>query len=358
MKLLNRFHVLSVFAIIVFAVLAFSFAPLSVTEAIGEVTHPNDVFTMVYNDATPSVVAISVVSEMGGGSGSGFVIDSDGHIVTNAHVVDNGEEIIVNFYDGTIARAELVGIDLASDLAVIKVGLPADQLDPIPFGSSDDLVIGQTVLAIGSPFGQRWTLTSGIISALDRTIQGLTQFSVGGVIQTDASINPGNSGGPLINLNGEVIGVNSQIISESRSNAGVGFAIPANLTQRVAQTLIEKGEMTYSYIGISGGDVTLNVMEMLDLPNNFQGVVVSDIVEDGPASKSDLQEIAETRTSSGELVDIRADIIIAIDGTPIYGMNDLITYLARNTQPDQDVTLTVLRNGSDEIDIPLTLGSR
>lgn len=358
MNLSRRFSFLSIIAVVAIAIMAIGIAPVNMTQAIGEVTHPNDVFTSVYEEASESVVAISVLSEQGGGAGSGFVIDADGHIVTNAHVVDGATEIVVNFRDGTITRAELIGTDLASDIAVIKVDLPAEQLQPIPFGNSDDLLIGQTVLAIGSPFGQRWTLTSGIVSALDRTIQGLTQFSVGGVIQTDASINPGNSGGPLINLNGEVVGVNSQIISQSRSSAGVGFAIPANLTQRVATTLIEEGEMVYSYIGISGGDVTLNLMEMLDLPNNFRGVVVSDIVDDGPAADSDLQEIAETRTQDGELVDVRADIITAVDGRSIDGMNDLITYLARNTQPDQTITLTVLRNGTEEIQIPVTLGSR
>lgn len=358
MRILRRFNILSVIVAIAIAISAISFAPTNVTQAIGEVTHPNDIFTNVYDEASPSVVAISVTTEQAGGSGSGFVIDSNGHIVTNAHVVDEATEIVVNFLDGTVTRAELIGADPASDIAVIKVDLPAEQLNPIPFGNSDDLIIGQTVLAIGSPFGQRWTLTSGIVSALDRTIQGLTQFSVGGVIQTDASINPGNSGGPLINLNGEVIGVNSQIISESRTSSGIGFAIPANLTQRVAQTLIEKGEMTYSYIGIAGGDVSLTIMELLDLPNNFRGIVVSDIVADGPAADSDLQEMAETRTNDNELVDIRADIITAVDGTKINGMNDLITYLARNTQPDQTITLTVLRNGTQEVQIPITLGSR
>jgi len=357
MKFIKRFNILSILVIAVFAISAISIAPVA-TQALGEVTHPNDIFTRVYDQASPSVVAISVTTEQAGGSGSGFVIDTQGHIVTNAHVVDEANEIIVNFLDGTITRAELIGSDLASDIAVIKVDLPADQLIPIPFGNSDDLIIGQTVLAIGSPFGQRWTLTSGIVSALDRTIQGLTQFSVGGVIQTDASINPGNSGGPLINLNGEVIGVNSQIISESRSSSGIGFSIPANLTYQVAQKLIETGEVEYSYIGISGGDVTLNIMELLDLPNDFSGVVVSSIVEDGPAADSRLQEIAETRTSDGDLVDIRADIITAIDGTSIASMNDLITYLARNTQPNQTVTLSVLRNGTDEIQVPITLGTR
>jgi S1-C subfamily serine protease len=355
---LRRFNILSVLVIVVIAVFAVNFAPLASAQTVSDVTHPNDIFTTVYNQASPSVVAINVVTDQGGGTGSGFVIDTDGHIITNAHVVDSATEIVVNFLDGTIIRAKLIGADLASDVAVIQVDRPADQLSPISFGDSDALVIGQTVLAIGSPFGQRWTLTSGIVSALDRTIQGLTQYSVGGVIQTDTSINPGNSGGPLINLNGEVVGINSQIISQSRTSSGVGFAIPANLAQRVAQQLIATGKMEYSFIGISGGDVTLNIMEQLNLPNNFRGVVVNDIVKDGPAADSDLQQMAETRTSNNDLVGVRADIITAIDGTTITGMNDLITYLARNTQPDQTVTLTVLRDGKDEIQVPLTLGSR
>ena len=358
MAFLKRNNIIALLFSATIAILVVGIMPISTTQAIDETTHPNDIFTTIYDQASPSVVAISVSNEQGNGAGSGFVIDIDGHIVTNAHVVDAAEEIIVNFLDGTITRAELIGIDLASDLAVIQVDIPADQLNPIAFANSDDLVVGQTVLAIGSPFGQRWTLTSGIVSALDRTIQGLTEFSVGGVIQTDTSINPGNSGGPLLNLNGEVVGVNSQIISQTRSSAGIGFAIPANLTQRVAQYLIDDGEMSYSYIGISGGDVTLGIMELLELPNNFRGVVVNQVVADGPAARSNLQQIAETRTADGELIGVQLDIITAIDGTPIYGMNDLITYLARNTRPDQTVNLTVLRNGTEEIQLPLTLGSR
>ncbi len=187
--------------------------PIPGIHAIGVVTHPNDIFAEVYQNASPSVVAISVATQDTGGSGSGFVINRDGHIVTNAHVVDEADKIVVEFLEGAIVRAKLVGSDLSSDIAVIKVDVPADHLMPINFADSDNLTVGQTVLAIGSPFRQGWTLTSGIISAIDRTIQGLTEFSIGGVIQTDASIKPGNSGGPLINLDGEVIGVNSQIIS-------------------------------------------------------------------------------------------------------------------------------------------------
>lgn len=356
----NRQHVLLPMIVgIIITVMVLLLLPAQGIRAIGVVTHPNDIFTEVYHSASPSVVGISVKTQQSGGNGSGFVIDKTGHIVTNAHVVDKAEEIVVNFQDGTIVRGEPIGADLASDIAVIKVDLPNDYLIPIAFGDSENLVIGQTVLAIGSPFGQGWTLTSGIVSAVDRTVRGLTEFSIGGVIQTDASINPGNSGGPLINLHGEVIGVNSQIISSTRSSSGVGFAVPANMTHRVAQSLIENGEMTYSLMGIAGSDVSITLLELLDLPNNFRGVIVEMITEDGPAADSDLQKVAETRTRDGdELIGIRVDIITAIDGNPIRGMNDLITYLARNTRPEQEITLSVLRDGKTELEIPLTLGSR
>ena len=186
-------------------------------------------------------------------SGTGFVIDTDGHIVTNNHVVDGADLIEVNFHDGTILEGTVVGLDPDSDIAVLKVDRPASELQPVTFGDSDSLFIGETTLAIGSPFGQRWTLTTGIVSALGRTIQGLDQYSVGSVIQTDAAINPGNSGGPLLDLDGEVVGMNSQIASQSRSNAGIAFSIPSNLVKRVAQQLIDNGQVNYSYLGISSG---------------------------------------------------------------------------------------------------------
>ncbi len=338
--------------------LVYGALPLPSIGAIGIVSHPNDIFAEIYQTASPSVVAISVAAEAGAGGGSGFVIDRDGHIVTNAHVVDEAREIVVEFLEGAIVHAELVGSDLASDLAVLKVDVPASQLQPVIFADSEQLTVGQTALAIGSPFSQGWTLTSGIISAIDRTIQGLTEFSIGGVIQTDASINPGNSGGPLINLDGEVIGVNSQIISGARSSSGVGFAIPSNLTRRVAESLIEKGEMTYSYLGISGFDVNIDAIESLELPQDFRGVVIREVVEDGPAADVGLREITRMLNLDDELVGMRADIITAVDGTRIKGMNDLITYLARHTQPEQEVTLTVLRDGAREIEVSVALGSR
>lgn len=315
----------------------------------------------VYTRVSPSVVSINVATSQGGGSGSGFVFDKQGHIVTNFHVVDDAREIVVNFQDGTIIRAEVVGLDPDSDLAVIKVNLSEDRLFPVTFGSSEDLVVGQTVLALGSPFGERWTLTSGIVSALDRTIRGLNQYSteqgvssysIGAVIQTDAAINPGNSGGPLLTLEGQVIGVNSQIRTESGSNSGIGFAIPGVLVERVARELIENGVVEYSYIGISGGDVGISEIEDLNLPNNQRGVVIGTVAENGPAARAGLRnETGNSRAITS------ADIILSIDGTPLRGMNDLISYLALNTRPGQTVNLEVLRNG-ETMTVQVTLGTR
>jgi len=307
----------------------------------------------VYKSASPSVVSIAVRTEAGGGSGSGFVIDKAGHIVTNNHVVDDATYIEVEFFDGTLTRGEIVGLDPDADLAVIQVDLPGTQLFPVEFVDTDTVFVGQDVVAIGSPFGQEWTLTRGIISATDRTIQADTQFSIGSVIQTDTPINPGNSGGPLLDLNGRVIGVNSQILSGSGTNSGVGFAIPANLVQRVAFELIDTGRVDYSYIGISGGDVTLPLIEEFDLANNLRGVVVGNVIDGGPAALAGLQSVAGNQQAITAV-----DIITRIDDTPVYSMEDLISYLARETRPGDTVTLDVLRNGTETLTVDLTLASR
>ncbi len=321
------------------------------------ITENERFFASIYNRVSPSVVSISVIGTSQGNSfsasGTGFVIDQQGHVVTNNHVVDGADSngIQVNFLDGTIVRGQIVGLDPDSDLAVLKVDMPAERLNPVQLGDSDALFIGETTLAIGSPFGQRWTLTSGIISALDRTITGLTNFSVGAVIQTDAAINPGNSGGPLLNLQGEVIGVNSQILSESRSNSGIGFAIPSNLVKRVSAELIASGVVNYSYLGISSVSdergMTMDMIEAYRLPNNLRGVVISDIVPNGPADQAGIH--GATNRS--------VDVITAIDGVPLNGMSSLVSYLANFTKPGQTVTLTVYRDGQT-IMIPLVLGER
>ncbi len=328
----------------------------------------------IYNAVSPSVVSINVTAqiaqdsfsqefefdEFSFGTGSGFVVNDDGYIVTNTHVVDGATDqgIEVNFYDGTIVRGELIGIDPDSDLAILRVDLPPENLFPATLGDSDKLIIGQTALAVGSPFGQRWTLTTGVVSALDRTIQGLTDFSIGSVIQTDAAINPGNSGGPLFNLKGEVIGVNSQIISRSRSNSGVGFAVPVNLVKRVVEDILSEGSVSYSYLGINGGpDMSLNLIETLGLPNNLRGVVVSGVVPGGPAEHAGLRAPGRTVFVSGEPVPTSVDIITAIDGVPVSGMNELVSYLASHTRPGDTVNLTVWREGQ-QISLPVQLTAR
>lgn len=328
----------------------------------------------LYNRIAPSVVSINVVArypvsatnpalpqqsdQTVEATGTGFVIDSEGHIVTNNHVVDGATRIEVNFFDGRIVRAEIVGVDPDSDLAILKVNdVPAEAIHPVPLGDSTNLYVGQEVIAIGSPFNQPWTMTTGIISALDRSIRGLTQFSIGSVIQTDAAINPGNSGGPLLNLDGEVIGVNSQIMSQSRSNSGIGFAIPSALVQRVADQIINEGSPQYSYLGISGQDMNLYFLDALGLPNTTRGVVVLEVTAGSPAASAGLRNPSSPVEVDGVSVPRNVDVITAIDGQAITGMPGLIGYLALNTQPGQTVNMTVLRGGQ-QLDVPVTLSAR
>lgn len=338
----------------------------------------DEVFADVYQEVSPSVVSISVIARQANtgftdqsqsviGGGTGFVIDTAGHILTNNHVVEGATEIEISFVDGTLASAQVVGLDPDSDLAVLKVDLPDDALvglRPVEFGDSDALRIGQTVLAIGSPFGQRWTLTSGIVSATGRSIRGLTDFSIGGVIQTDAAINPGNSGGPLLDLNGRVIGVNSQIMSTAQSNSGVGFAVPSNLAQRVAQDLIANGFVNYSYLGIGGRDVYLPLIQAYDLPSRTQGVVITTIAAGGPADRAGLEDPIyedEAEVNDSRAVPEAVDIITAINGEPLSGIGELIAYLAAKTEPGQTATLTILRladGQSNELQVEVKLTPR
>lgn len=303
----------------------------------------------VYHRVSPSIVAIGIADPIFGqvSGGSGFVIDLDGHIITNYHVIedaiDQETQIEVNFLDGTIVKAEVVGTDPDSDIALIKVALPPVRLLPVTLADSDEVVIGQSVLAIGSPFGQRWTLTSGIVSALDRTIDGLGSFQIGAVIQTDAAINPGNSGGPLLNLRGEVIGINSQIVSRGRqvANSGVGFAVPSNLVKRVIEELRANGFVDYAYMGVANvEEINLRIIERLDLPNDTRGVRIGAVT--GPAASAGL---------------LSNDIITAVDGYEIASFGSLIAYLAGNTRPEQTVQVMVLRGGQ-EVEVPVVLGRR
>ncbi len=315
-------------------------------------------FNEIYTRTAPSVVRIDVFTQTGGGEGSGFILDTEGHIVTNAHVVNSAEQIRVSFFDGFSTPAKVIGVDGDSDLAVIKVDVDASLLRPIALGDSDIVQVGQRAIALGSPFGQSWTLTTGIVSAVGRSIQGFqSQYTIPEAIQTDAAINPGNSGGPLMNADGEVIGVNAQIISESGSNSGIGFAIPVNIVKRIVPELIQNGKFEYAYLGIQGGGVTAEFLQANDLPTNVRGVVVATTTPGGPAEQAGVKAATGERNVNGIPVAIGADVITAINGQSVQEMGDLIAYFVKQTRPGDSVTLTVLRDGQS-MEISVTLGKR
>jgi len=314
-------------------------------------------FIELYERVSPSVVhiAVTTASLEGGGTGSGFVLDTEGHIVTNNHVVEDAERILVRFADDTTAEAEVVGTDPDSDLAVIQVDVPASLLKPVQLGDSDALRVGQRAIAIGNPFGLEQTMTAGIVSALGRVVRQESGFSLPQLVQTDAAINPGNSGGPLLDSRGQVIGVNTLIFSQSGSNSGVGFAVPVNTVKRVVPSLIATGRYADPWLGITGMSITPLLAETLDLPVE-QGVLVQAIVEDGPADKAGLQESDRQVDFEGAPLGAGGDIIIAIDDVAVQDMDDVIVYLT-STQVGQTVRLTVLRNGAEQT-VEVTLEER
>ncbi|HSH05150.1 MAG TPA: trypsin-like peptidase domain-containing protein [Anaerolineae bacterium] len=311
----------------------------------------------LYRQVNPSVV--HVFSQRGNlalGEGSGFIYDGQGHIVTNNHVVENGDTFEVVFANKERRVAEVVGMDVDSDLAVIKVeSLPAGMV-PMQLGDSTQLAVGQFVIAIGNPFGEEGSMSLGIVSGLgrsltsQRTAEGGGRYSLPQVIQTDTAINPGNSGGPLLNLRGEVVGVNSAIRTTTGTNSGVGFAIPVNAVRRVAPSLIANGSYTYPFIGIGAlsTGLTLSQQEELGLPQ-ATGAYITSVTPGSGADEAGL--VPANAMGQG------GDLIIAIDSVPVYEFNDLTTYLIFETEVGQTVNLTIIREG-ETIDVPLTLGAR
>jgi S1-C subfamily serine protease len=295
----------------------------------------------------------------GGGTatGSGFLIDTDGHIVTNAHVVEGAEEIDVTL--GSSDRsyaAEVVGSDPATDVALIKVDAPADQLHPLALGDSSEVEVGDPVVAIGNPFGLDRTVTSGIVSALQRQITAPNGFSISHVIQTDAAINPGNSGGPLIDEAGEVIGINSQIQSGGgNGNVGIGFAVPVNTAREVINQLKEHGEVKHAYLGISGGSVTPELVSALKLPVD-EGVLVNEVVDGGPADEAGIRGGDTSATIEGAELRLGGDIITEVDGKKVTGMEDVIN-IVNSASPGDTLDFTVQR-GNQEKELAVTLGVR
>jgi 2-alkenal reductase len=309
----------------------------------------------LYTKVSTSVVNIGVLARTGVGTGSGFVLDNEGHIVTNNHVVEDAEEILVSFADGTSAEATLVGEDIDSDLAVIQVDVASSLLQPVVLGDSSTLRVGQRAIAVGNPFGLEQTMTAGIISALGRVVQQETGFSLPQLIQTDAAINPGNSGGPLLDSRGQVIGVNTFIFSRSGSSSGVGFAVPVNTVKRVVPALIATGRYADPWLGISAVSITPALADALALPVG-QGVLLQNIVDDGPADKAGLRANDRQIEIEGQLVPVGGDIIVAIDTVRVREMDDLIVYLAE-TAVGQPVTLEILRD-SQVLNVQVILEER
>lgn len=331
----------------------------------------------LYQRVNPGVVTIWTYADVGGphdeitptGQGSGFLIDHDGHIITNQHVIADAETIEVAFPSGHHFWAEKIGTDPDSDLAVLKVDAPVDLLSPLPLGDSDLVQVGDFVVAIGNPFGLSGTMTSGIVSAIGRTLESEREaptggvFSAGAIIQTDAAINPGNSGGPLINLNGEVIGVNRAIRTESftstgdPTNSGVGFAVPVNIIRRVVPYLISDGSYSYPYLGISsisGDSLNLPILEFLGLPDNARGVYVTCVTPEGPAEVAGLIGSGDCGANG---INPGGDLITAIDGISISDFSDLISYLIMKTEPGMEINLTVFR-ADQEFEVKLVIGAR
>ena len=293
--------------------------------------------------------------------GSGFVWDTNGDIVTNNHVVSGADKIEVTFSDGTILPATLVGADPDSDLAVIKVDAAASQLHPIAMADSTAVRVGQLAVAIGNPFGLEGTMTTGIISAVGRSLpadETTTQsYTIPDIIQTDAPINPGNSGGVLVDVQGQVLGVTSAIESPVRANAGIGFAIPSAIVKNVVPALIKDGKYVHTWLGISGTTLTPDFANAMKLDASQRGALIEEVMPNSPAEKAGLRASNQDATIDGQSVKVGGDVITAIDNQPVVEMEDLIAFLARSTQVDQKVTLNILRDGKQET-LDVTLAAR
>jgi S1-C subfamily serine protease len=330
----------------------------------------------VYESAGPSVVTISSIFPEGtnplagagpqAGQGSGFVISEDGEIVTNAHVVTDGQaegtgdinaarEVYVQFVDRNQVEAEIVGFDPFADVALLKVDPDELDIDPIDLGSLDQVEVGDPVAAIGSPFGERQSLSVGVVSATDRSIPSLTEFQIGGAIQTDASINPGNSGGPLLDAEGTVIGINQQIDTTSGGNQGVGFAVPIDLASRSIDQLREDGTVDYAFLGVGTRALYPQLADRLEIDAEA-GALVERIESGSPAEDAGIEAGDQQITFQGLPFRVGGDVIVGVDGKEVVGESDLADIIARE-EPGATVEFEIIRDG-DLTTVEVELGSR
>jgi len=332
-------------------------------EVVVEASSPGFDATRVYEEAAPGVVTIRSVFDAGAAEGSGFVLDTDGEIVTNAHVVTDessgdrkaAKQVYVEFPDRNVVPAEIVGFDPFVDVALLKIAPSGLDLHPLELGDDKDLRVGQPVAAIGSPFGEQQSLSVGVVSATDRSVQSLTKFEIAGAIQTDASINPGNSGGPLLDAGARVVGINQQIETNSGANDGVGFAVPISAIKHSVAQLREDGEAEYAYIGVSGQPLYPQLARKLGLDTTF-GSLVAEVVPGGPAEKAGIEGGDDKLQFQAGQYRTGGDVILQVEGKDIVRPDDLAEAVATR-QPGDVVTLTVLRDGKRE-DVKVTLAER
>jgi len=330
----------------------------------------DDTYTRIYNQVNDSIVQVTStitntnsniringnhLGENAVGLGSGFVYDNFGHIITNNHVVEGASSIEVTFNSGNSYPAKVIGTDAYNDIAVLEIADTANEVrKPLELADSSILMVGEPAIAIGNPFGLSNTMTTGIISQTGRLLptQENGGFSIPDIIQTDAAINPGNSGGPLLDINGQVIGMNTAIQTKTGEFSGVGFAVPSNTISRIVPVLIQNGVYEHSWLGISGMDVTSKITSVLGLPENYKGVAIVNVIDDGPAKKAGLHEAAYNNRQEIK----SADIITAIDGQPVKSMADIIYHISTKNVGDK-VLLTINRDGK-MIDLYVTLQGR
>jgi S1-C subfamily serine protease len=339
-------------------------APAEEPQIAIETSSPGFDARQVYERAAPGVVTIrSVFGEAGVAEGSGFVLDTDGEIATNAHVVTDessgnrkpADQVYIEFPDRNVVPAEIVGFDPFVDVALLQIEPDGFALHPLELGDDRDLHVGQPVAAIGSPFGEQQSLSVGVVSATDRSVQSLTQFEIAGAIQTDASINPGNSGGPLLDAGARVVGINQQIETNSGANDGVGFAVPISAVKRSIAQLRQDGEAEYAYIGVSTQALYPQLARKLGLDTTFGGLI-SEVVSGGPADKAGLEGGDDKLRFQAAQYRTGGDVILQVEGHDIVRPDDLAEVIAAH-RPGDEVTVTILRDGKQE-QVQLTLGQR